>query len=64
MLKRIALFSLLSCTSAMIFANVETLKNNLNQISSFCTDNSNCTVVSGKELKDNISEYLYEKEIY
>ena len=31
MLKRIALFSLLSCTSAMIFANVETLKNNLNQ---------------------------------
>ena len=31
MLKRIALFSLLSCASAMIFANVETLKNNLNQ---------------------------------
>ena len=31
MLKRIALFSLFSCTSAMIFANVETLKNNLNQ---------------------------------
>ena len=31
MLKRIALFSLLSCTSAMIFANVETLKSNLNQ---------------------------------
>ena len=31
MLKRIALFSLLSCASAMIFSNVETLKNNLNQ---------------------------------
>ena len=31
MLKRIALFSLLSCAFAMIFANVETLKNNLNQ---------------------------------
>ena len=31
MLKRIALFSLLSCASAMIFANVENLKNNLNQ---------------------------------
>ena len=39
------------------------LKNNLNQISSFYTDNSNCTVVSGKELKENISDYLYEKEI-